>query len=376
MLTLCAFTRFVATILCVPGQFPLLGLGRIESASELDLQELIENVRSNEGLYEDIEIVAHKTYQLKGSSVQFQDGFREITREDARIRDVRQKELFRFEREGQHSYPDGGRQSIDRVRAFDGKTTRLYDQNTIGNLIIGRSEDNFLRPHMILLDQIVPMVPLSTYLKGHVAIAAHPNSNWNADLITRTEYRGEGEWAGLKCQKVSLTTVVKGTGHENDSWEFWLAEDRNYLPVRLLGYTFRFSKDVPVGVGALEDLREIEPGIWFPNAAHFTAYDQDLLAREQKQKERWRREYAIQEVSLKPNYDTAFFQNVPFPDGTAVYEIENGKIARSYYQGAPDAPGGPTSSMNRWWLLWTNIGLLILVATVLACRRVLMSNPR
>jgi hypothetical protein len=90
----------------------------------------------------------------------------------------------------------------------------------------------------------------------------------------------------------------------------------------------------------------------------------------------WRQEYAVEQVALNPKYDVAFFRDVPFPGGTAVYEIENGKILRSYRQGAPDAPGGlaSTSGFRRWWLLWANFALVVVVGGFLVGRKVFLKS--
>ena len=37
---------------------------------------------------------------------------------------------------------------------------------------------------------------------------------------------------------------------------------------------------------------------------------------------------------MDPHYDRAYFQDVKFPEGIPIYEVENGKIKRSYVLGA------------------------------------------
>jgi hypothetical protein len=93
-----------------------------------------------------------------------------------------------------------------------------------------------MRPHMLLLlDSIT--APLSTYLQGHKAMAASPDAHWDkrhlGDAITlENTYQGETTFQGLKCHKVWITEVLSN-GYQHDRWELWLAEARNFIPVRM-----------------------------------------------------------------------------------------------------------------------------------------------
>jgi hypothetical protein len=129
--------------------------------------------------------------------------------------------------------------------------------------------------------------------------------------------------------------VLVKSGEPHDGEEYWLAKDRNYLPVRLLAYTYRFSKDMPVGEGVVHKFREIKPGVWFPSDVEVTAYNKFKIQQEGRRELQWRERYTIKRVNLDPKYDREFFAKVAFPAGTAVYEVEKGQIVRSWRQGAP-----------------------------------------
>jgi len=346
----------------------------VPSKSELAFKEIVENVRRNEALYDDIEVSLHQSYQSKHATFSFSDGRQEITGEQKRIRHVTQKGMFRLERLGTNTVGVEAKQmTSDRVRAFDGKSTRSFDQRARGNIVAGRSEDaEFVRPHMMLLRQPRWLhVPLSTFMEGHTAMAAHPNIQWEPELIMENTYQGEVEFQGMKCHKIWLTTINKSKATANDRWELWLAEERNYIPVRMFGYLFGWSKEIPVGEGTVNEIREIAPGIWFPYATRVVRYDDIVIQRENRQQESWREEHVVEEVSLDPKYDIEFFRNVDFPDGTAVYEVEDRKIVRSYVQGSPEAPGGPAggSISRRWWFLWANAAIVVVIAGLLVARK-------
>jgi hypothetical protein len=132
-----------------------------------------------------------------------------------------------------------------------------------------------------------------------------------------------------------LVKVLLKSGQPHDGRMFWLAEDRNYLPVRELAYTYRFSKDRPVGQAVADDVREIKPGVWFPFKAEVTAYDKIQIQRTGRREVRWKERYVVERADLAPKYDREFFSKADFPPGTAVYEVKKGKIVRSWREDTP-----------------------------------------
>jgi hypothetical protein len=308
----------------------LTELGVAPSAhGQTTLADILANVRRNEKAYENIEVVMDSTYDIGDRKPPSKD---EVIRSKVRTRFVSQGERFRLERDG--SNQDSERTvSLDRIRAFDGQTTRVLEQKAVGNIARERLQDeNFVRPHLLLLRHAHVAVPFSVYLSGHEAIRAHPSGRWQPDLTMRVTYEGDERLNGLKCHKVFVDVLLK-SGEPHDGRRFWLAEDRNYLPVKELAFTYRFSKDAPVGQGVVSDLREIKPGVWFPFKAEYTAYNKLAIQQSARQELQWRDRYTVERVALDPKYDREFFAKVEFPTGTAMYEVEGGKIIRSWRQG-------------------------------------------
>jgi len=258
---------------------------------------------------------------------------------------------------------------VTSVRMFDGETTRGYEgRSQVGNVIAGRADSSdFVRPHMLLLPYYMLMVPLSTYLAGHEAMIVHPNGAWDRRLVMANTYQGECVFQGLRCHKVWCTTLTKKSNKEHDRWELWLAEDRNYIPVRCLAYTFKVSREKPVGEATVDEWQEPSPGIWYPKRIRSIAYEKELIKTAGKQQLRWRRDFVVEQVTLNPNYGVSFFRNLAFPDGTAVYEVRNDKITRGYRVGAPAGPS-PSGVASRWWLVGSSMVLVVLIS-IIAIRR-------
>jgi hypothetical protein len=311
----------------------LLGSHTAKAEDPVTMATIVEAVKKNEALYADMDVTlrTHYTTGDRKPGIPVNSNMVINVLQELETHYVSQGPLFRLEIKGHALGADGRKFSRDRIRAYDGATTRLYDQNAIGNLIKGRSEDSaFIRPHMLPLRNIHLAVPLSTYLAGQEAMAATPDGRRKAKLGLTLEnsYQGISEYQGMKCHKVLITTLSSGVPH--DRWELWLAEERNYLPVRMLGYTFRISDTLPVGEGTLGDLREIKPGLWFPFNAKVTAFNKMAMKAWRNGEFQWEYHYETSKASLGPMYAPAYFSDVEFPDGTKMYEVEDGAIKRSY----------------------------------------------
>lgn len=336
----------------------------------VSLDEIVQNIRDYETLYDSIDVRLGEVYSRtdQASLVQASDTL--VVEETLATWYVSQDGLFRLERDGGATLRGGVTHSRDRTRLFDGQSTKVFSQGVVGHVVKGRSDDSyFVRPHMLLLRYNFLMVPLSVYLEGHEAMAAHPNGHWNRGYVLRNSYEGECEYQGLKCHRVRITTFLSPDADEpHDSWELWLAEERNLIPVRRLAFTFRISDTIPVGEATVHEWKELQPGVWFPMHATMVSYSKPLLEREGRQESQWRKEFTVDSVSLTPDYDLAFFRDLEFPQGTAVYEVEDGKIVRSHRVGAP---GDVTrEEASRTWILWAcSLALPIGLITFLAVRK-------
>jgi hypothetical protein len=263
--------------------------------------------------------------------------FDEVIREHSRIRFVSQGDWFRLEKKGaaEHTQRTVSR---DRIRTFDGEKTRVLDQEAaVGSISSTREEDyEFVRPHLLLIRYARLAVPFSAYLSN--------NTKLNPGVDTEVAYEGEEKLDGLTCHKVLVRRILSQSGVWHDGEHFWLAEDRNYLPVKLVAYTYRWSKDIPHGHGVVKELRQIKPGIWFPGDVEITSYNGFKIKQEGRQEFQWRQGFVIESAKLNAAYERSFFANLEFPKGTRMYERKEGKIIRSWREGDPEVPGDQKQS--------------------------------
>ena len=352
------FFKFAAIII------PLFGspLGVFASDDE-KLKLIIDNVKQNEKLYENIDVDLITTYTTgdRKPAVMNDGKTSEIIDSSIKTRYVHQGKLFRIDTTGSDKAGDAVVRNRDRIRAYDGKQTKLLHQKTVGNIIFNETtDDQFVRPHMMLIRNMRMTVPLSTYLSGHEAMKSHPDGRWNNSLKLSVTYKAEHVYKSHHCHEIWVTTLLD-SGEPHDRWELWLAEEKNYIPIRMISYTFLISKSEPVSEGEVTELAEIKPGVWFPISSTVEAVDQMLLGQKGERRFGWRFDFTVPRVALHPNYPLEYFKDVEFPNGTAVYEIENSKVKRGYRVGTPGSPGASKSKIN------TIITLNVLIVSSILC---------
>jgi hypothetical protein len=315
--------------------------GTNNAAGEVSLKTIIDNVSTNESLYDEIDVRLVETYRDHDPGTFTDPNVKVITAREQKTHFVGQKGMFHLETRSAYTYANQETASDYRLRLFDSNTTRMLEADRkgkpgIANLIEGRSDDSeIVRPHMLLLRQTREFFPLSTYLQGRTAIEAYPNASLGDGLELDIQYQGEKQYKNLRCHIVSITTMITKLNKPHDRWVLWLAEEKNFIPVREEGYTFRYSKDLPVGIGEVTQWQELKPGVWFPTAATVKAYDMEVVRQEGKSNTKWESHYQLTKVSLEPKYNAAFFRDLEIPIGTMVYKISDKKIVESYRQEPP-----------------------------------------
>ena len=335
------------------------------------LAAIIDNVRSQEALYADLEVkwqYSIRKEHLPGDSPGV------IDTASVAFRSVRQKGLSYLNVDGSAESIEGSVVDPNFILGYDGKVTRsIRSDGKIANVQQRRAVDSrFFSPHTIVLEHYSLSFPLSILLQGDQAIKAHPGGrNFSSDRV-EVSYVGEEEFGGVGCQKVAIEWVAPNAEKRivNSRSLLWLAPLRNYLPLKEEGYNLVVdSPTIPVEVCTAKDLREIAPGIWLPFSVEITIYSQ-LAARQNRLVVDQRKSFEVESASLTPDYDISLFRDIPFPDGSLVYNVNaEGEITGSYQKGAPLDPHQPPRSTSAQWLLGMNLAFLLLIVGILLWRR-------
>lgn len=325
------------------------------------LLSIISSVRESELLYENLDVMLEKRYVLEAKVLI--NKVSPTCLKQSTTHFVAQSGKFRVDRTGitTNTTIDKGK-NIDRIRAFDGATTRLLEQRQVANIIDGRmADDTFVWPNMLLFQHLNCTYPLSVLLSGSSSIAAYPGVNTETVYPMSVSYVRDEALDGIKCAVVDVETLVDGSPHNR--MQVWLARERNYLPAKVLCFVNRLSQVDPVNESNVNEWKEIAPGIWFPIKGKTIALNSWQPEKLKVKEVLWTDEFSVSNISLNPKYDERFFSDVPIPDGVAVYKIEQQKIKQSYVQGAPKRVANISLStpVTRWWLLWINLAFMAAV---------------
>jgi hypothetical protein len=316
------------------------------------MSDIIENVRANEQVNRDFEVVFRRNYRL-GKPTTTQPEF--VKSANATSRFVYQNGMIYHRNDETQINVGGTTFRPDVLLGYDGNTMRSVMQNAVANIADGpfRYDAMLFRPHTMTLRYV--FYPLSTYLQGGAAVRKVDPKN-----DVRTQFEKEEELDGLHCFKIRIETRSTGRAFSADPLRFvWLAPERNYLPVRTEFYNLASSANwnangvLPDEIGEASDFREIAPSVWLPFRTSLVVYDSWAYAINKTRAISNAEDRVVDKAGLDPHYDIKLFRDIPFPDGASVYEIKNGKILKSYTQ------GGRGASFNRKTESKTNLGLHI-----------------
>jgi hypothetical protein len=310
---------------------------RTAVAADSTLQMVTENVLSSERLYQDVDVEFREEYSLFGDPVEMSVGnkrFAQVSAESSDIRYVSQRGKFRITyKQNKQAAGIGGNLNMVSTRMFDGDITRLFmtEQNGkpgIANEIAGRENDlKVVRPHMFLLRDAMLALPLSTYMEGDNAVKSFGLKETPSNLKVEVEYKGAAEFDGLNCHIVWISHVTRNSGEANDRWVLWLAEDRNFIPVHRESFTFRFSKTIPIGNGTVSSWQEVGKGVWFPSEVRLERFDSLKVQSDGAQVLTGVHKFHSRVLTLEPDYEPSYFQDIEIPDKSAVYRVTDGVLS-------------------------------------------------
>lgn len=222
-------------------------------------------------------------------------------------RHVSQSGMYRVDLVTDIPTEEGVTRKFTHSKMFDGKTTRSLVEKRNVSVVDGYSGDNnFVRPHMLLLRRSYYHMPLSLLLSGSEQLHTSRQSSWSTDQAVRYVYDGIREFRDLKCH--AITVILSSRDSDEMRIELLLAEDRNLVPARVMWYQLKVSSLEPVEESEVLEWTEVEPGIWFPHRATLVKYDS--LARKRKgiKQISWTDEISTSDLSLKPQKEQSFFR--------------------------------------------------------------------
>ena len=327
-------------------------LGGHEEQAKLD--EVVARVRAEEKRYADIEVKAQEHYRHLSPKDRGEFSHRDETRA-VHMHTVLREPLAYFASRAIYTTNGGVQTDQFETEAFDGTWTRTFHATEQAGAPIARSAwlrkggrgkaegrldgTPVLRPHTLLVRDDWIYGPLADLL------VSPWHDKINKDRL-RFRYCGEEEVDGHPCVKLRAE-VTTGEGHTPFNYmAFWLATDRNWIPIKLEHYGGNSGlRPIPTGIHLALDFREVAPGIWFPFRSTQIAFDNWVDIAFGRITVNWRRDYAIESVTLAPTINAALFHDVVVTAGTEVYLIDQDpEIKGKFVQekdGVPESPPAP-----------------------------------
>jgi len=332
--------------------------------ADLLLEGVVGEVKSAEALFNDLDVkVNFKRESGKGRAkldTSSNPNFQPVLNTTSSIWSVSQSGMYRSQAHFNMEEMDGDERVHERLKMFDGEVTRVLKDDAIANITQGlKSDKDFVRPHTLLVKRPFYYMSLSTLLSGTDVLLSSPQSEWPADHSVDYAYHGLSVVQDLDCDHITITLSV--SNKPRMEIDLFLAKQRNLIPAKVVWRSLPVSKETPVEVGKVLDWIEIAPGIWFPQDAELISYNPVQIKFVGNQVPQWTDTYHVESVSITPNYDRSFFQDIEIPDGTAVYEVEGDQITKSYRKGGPKTVASEPVS-NRFYFVTINVIIFALLA--------------
>ena len=116
--------------------------------------------------------------------------------------------------------------------------------------------------------------------------------------------------------------IIEG---ERNRVVMYLNKEKQYVPERFESYSSKFgSLQKPASISRVVKWNQLENGIWYPEESVYQRFTKTTLGKEivRTIEDKWsyQEEFRVKKLDLNPHYDNAFFEQIEFPEGAAIYK--------------------------------------------------------
>jgi|GEM_PF-4760013 len=242
---------------------------RASGDENVAVNEILESVRANERLYDNVEIELSKTLEMTSEQRKY------ATPDDAlsikeTVRLVFQDGMY-YKSSTARSMSSAQKRDTSVLQGFDGTTVRAVYDNKIVNLERNPSyaPRETYKPHTILW--ITIREKLSTFL---LPPGGHKEEKGREPMECRLDVDGFESLDGVMCVKLKQFRWNKTRGEDKGSLRYvWLAVERSYIPAKTVDYRWFVSKSSSTTEASVSEWAEVAPGLWYPAKAEIRIYD-------------------------------------------------------------------------------------------------------
>jgi hypothetical protein len=355
-----SFSRFACIALIVGYCAISLPSMAADDAADWTMPKLVEAIRSAESQFANLETVVKKKRVRPGLviPVRVRRGGKASTsgglQDEVTTRSVRHGDLFYAKTVLSRKGNNLRAVTIERIVAFDGKTTRTIEFGSAVNIHDGKTVlVRSLPPHSwtLALD-----VPLSDFLAGGDAagqIRQRPVDSLLADSApmpksaTEPKIVGEETLKGLACLTLEFAEEDAQNGAPK-MHRLWLAKDRHFLPAKVQVFKSADAGSLAIGESRVEDWLEVKKGTWLPKRIISVTYDdQPAKTGKDRRKESRRETLLLEKAVLDGESPPELFRELPIApqSGLPGFTIKEGRLADSFPR--PDDPRGDEEKLQK-----------------------------
>jgi hypothetical protein len=302
---------------------------RIQVEIEEPVRALIPLIAANEGLFYDAEIVFSQEYENVSEK-----GLSQLVH-DSRIEahQIRQGDLYWLKYDHLGKSNNGEKYNDSQLSGYDGNTTKVWRQGSYANLYLDRWESSkLLHPHKLM--GFAEDCTISQYLQ--TGFSRRKVTIPNGKIDERITRLADDKYLGKSCIVLERHLVMSGfdkneTAPTHFVQRLWICPEVNYLPLKSENSD---AGSYIKGKTQVEELSEIEPGVFFPKKVTTSVYDKPNKPTDAPRVNNTRL-LTVKSVTLKPNYPKSRFAEVNFKDGSLVYVVRNGSVVFEFVAG-PD----------------------------------------
>ena len=276
-----------------------------------------EKVTQNEALYRDIDVSYTSEYRLApgrdGGEVRTLDGRlagRTTLAKDTTTRVVLQKDMYRV---GVTTTTNDGKETTTRsfAHAYDGKTNRIRERNVTETFDGSRPlpQEAFF-PHLWATAPLWDAFSLSVPIAGGKRWEDVRDRGSKGQTLTSRVLDLSATFAGERCVVVRCEFRRLPRAVVSTSWDYWLAVNKNYLPIQTVSYVHYYSAVLPIQTVECGDVQELRRGVWLPHRVTTTVFDEIELRDAKRSVVSNVTKTSVTAVKLGPNFDPSFFRVV------------------------------------------------------------------
>ncbi len=284
-----------------------------------ELRSIIKKIREAEDRYKNAEVRLTTTFQNHADGIKLKPIPGEVLNSYEEVLFVRQDGMIRRELTGFSEDSKRGKTLSNDIVSYDGKFTRSLHRLKEASIRKGEPlrplgyipYSHFFDPNSLppTLSDVIDSEKLNDYCLKYEPVL------FRDGLLKVILTPDSVTINGLTCRKLQIVFSQKSWG------DLFLAVDKGYLPARFEMYNSGESPRIPIKIVATKTFTEAAPDLWYPELVETRHYYPLRVSEAGVPLTRSTETTTITFISLTPQRDKKFFEEVAIPPGVEVKQL-------------------------------------------------------